>query len=93
MSKTKRPRVSRVAILPALITLGNTICGFASIAFAADEKFEKAAWMVLLAMVFDALDGKVARMTRSMSAFGGQLDSLSDAISFGLAPAILVLQF
>jgi CDP-diacylglycerol--serine O-phosphatidyltransferase len=76
-----------------LVTLGNTICGFASIAFACDSKFESAAWMVLLAMVFDALDGKVARMTRSMSAFGGQLDSLSDAVSFGMAPAILIFQF
>ncbi len=91
--RPRRPQVRRVAILPTLITLGNTICGFASIAFTCDSKFESAAWMVLLAMVFDALDGKVARMTRSMSAFGGQLDSLSDAVSFGMAPAILLFQF
>lgn len=91
--RPRRSQVRRVAILPTLITLGNTICGFASIVFACDSKFENAAWMILLAMVFDALDGKVARMTRSMSVFGGQLDSLSDAVSFGVAPAILIFQF
>ncbi len=93
------PRVKPVAILPTLCTLGNTFCGFLAIAktgdallhpvdFEADLRF--AAWMILLAMVFDALDGKIARLTNVTSDFGAQLDSLTDLITFGVAPAFLV---
>jgi CDP-diacylglycerol--serine O-phosphatidyltransferase len=93
-----------IAVLPALVTLGNAVCGVAAIGVmlkaphldvsAADPGKALAAvttagFLILLAMVFDALDGRVARFTRSTSDFGGQLDSLSDAISFGAAPALL----
>ena len=92
-------RFKPVAILPTLCTLGNTFCGFLAIAKVADgllhtEAFNHhilwAAWMILLAMVFDALDGRIARMTKQESEFGAQLDSLTDLITFGVAPAFLV---
>ena len=90
----------RVPVLPSLITLGNILCGFSSICLAArgvdlgsrTTALSYAAWAILLAMVFDALDGRVARLTRQTSDFGGHLDSLSDVISFGVAPAFLVWQ-
>jgi CDP-diacylglycerol--serine O-phosphatidyltransferase len=96
--------VKKIAILPALLTLGNGICGFAAIAYAskigmvgesvsADEQnFVWAGWFILFGMLFDMLDGYVARLSRTASAFGGELDSLCDAVSFGVAPAFLVLK-
>jgi CDP-diacylglycerol--serine O-phosphatidyltransferase len=85
-------------MIPSLFTLGNAACGFAAIvkvgSFAMNpgntEYLVSAAWFILLAMIFDSFDGKVARMTRAASDLGGQLDSLADAISFGIAPAVLV---
>jgi CDP-diacylglycerol--serine O-phosphatidyltransferase len=82
--------MKKIAALPALLTLGNLVCGFHAIYFASNERFLAAAWVVLLAMVFDALDGKVARLTRASSEFGAELDSLADVVSFGVAPAVLV---
>jgi len=90
----------RIPVLPSLITLGSTLCGFGSMCLAArsgspEERivwFTYAAWIIILAMVFDALDGQVARLTKQTSDFGGHLDSLSDVISFGLAPAFLAWQ-
>jgi len=106
--KIRRPkRLRRVAVLPSLITLLNAVCGFAAIHFTARGMnepeslwlkkpeltfFAAAAWMIFLAMIFDGLDGFVARMARSSSSFGGQLDSLADMVSFGVAPAFLMLQ-
>lgn len=96
--------MKKIAILPALLTLGNGICGFAAIAYAskigmvgetvsADEQnFVWAGWFILFGMLFDMLDGYVARLSRTASAFGGELDSLCDAVSFGVAPAFLVLK-
>ncbi|MEQ8766342.1 MAG: 2-amino-4-hydroxy-6-hydroxymethyldihydropteridine diphosphokinase [Planctomycetota bacterium] len=91
-----------VAVLPTLITLGNGFCGFLAISKIADAiaavpvlghvdtaKLLVAGYLIFLAMVFDAFDGFVARLTKSASDFGGQLDSLCDAVSFGLAPAFL----
>jgi CDP-diacylglycerol--serine O-phosphatidyltransferase len=88
------------AALPALFTLGNGISGFAAIYFATREGLGNATpallslscYLILLSMVFDMLDGRVARMTRRTSDFGGQLDSLCDIVSFGAAPAMLMLQ-
>jgi CDP-diacylglycerol--serine O-phosphatidyltransferase len=90
-----------IAIVPTLLTLGNGFCGFVAIAKALDavmltqgtqfeEKLTQAAWLIFLAMVFDALDGRVARLTNRTSEFGSQLDSFTDLISFGVAPAVLV---
>jgi CDP-diacylglycerol--serine O-phosphatidyltransferase len=97
--------VKRIAVLPTLLTLGNGVCGFAAIAYASkinlsgapgtettNYYFLVSAALILLAMVFDALDGTVARLSRSASDFGGQLDSLCDVISFGAAPAFLLLR-
>ena len=96
-------RLKRVSVLASLCTLGNALCGFAAITlttkalqasdeahavFSSDIKW--AAYFIILAMVFDALDGRLARFARATSDFGGQLDSLADAISFGLAPAFLM---
>lgn len=84
-------------ILPNLITLSSIFCGFNSIRIAArasdDSDFQAAALLLVFAMFFDILDGRVARMTKTQSAFGLQIDSLADVISFGVAPAILVYQW
>lgn len=77
-------------VLPSLITLGNLFCGFLAIAYIADGKIIAAAALIFLGMVFDMLDGKVARLTNGTSDFGVQLDSLADMISFGVAPAFLI---
>lgn len=79
-----------MGVIPNLITLGNAVCGFTAIYKITQGDLMQAAWLILLALVFDAFDGKVARLTKQTSDFGGQLDSLSDAVSFGLAPALLV---
>lgn len=88
------------APLPTLLTLGNAACGFGAITFAARWSGSDSATslfiascLIYLSMVFDALDGSAARWTKQTSEFGAQLDSLCDAISFGAAPAFLMLQF
>ncbi len=86
----KAKRSKQIGVLPSLMTLGNLFCGFLSLLESANGRLEIAAWLILLAMVFDALDGKLARMTNETSDFGAQLDSLSDMITFGAAPAFLV---
>jgi CDP-diacylglycerol--serine O-phosphatidyltransferase len=92
--------VKKVAVIPTLLTLGNAVCGFAAIAWASkigatsDDRLYMAlsGWLIIGAMIFDALDGYVARLARTASKFGGELDSLCDAISFGVAPAFLLLK-
>jgi CDP-diacylglycerol--serine O-phosphatidyltransferase len=105
----RRAYIRSVYSLPSLATLGNAICGFASIYVAAlvpaehistdsttiflyRHHFATAAYLIFIAMIFDALDGRLARFTRHTTDFGGQLDSLADVISFGAAPAFLALQ-
>lgn len=81
-------------LLPNLITLSAIFCGFDSIRLSAsaegDGDLFRAAVLIVFAMFFDALDGRVARMTKTQSAFGLQIDSLADVISFGVAPGMLV---
>jgi CDP-diacylglycerol--serine O-phosphatidyltransferase len=92
--------VKKIAIIPTLLTLGNAACGFASIACASkiaasaegDAYFAMSGWFIFGAMVCDALDGYLARLSKSASDFGMQLDSLCDAVSFGVAPAFLLLR-
>lgn len=79
-----------IYVLPNLLTTANLFCGFYAIVAAIQGYFLKGAIAILAAAVFDALDGKIARVTRTESKFGLEYDSLSDAISFGVAPAILV---
>lgn len=89
-----RRKVRYVAVIPSLITLGNGVCGILALEEllkpAPDVLF--AAWLILLGILLDGLDGFVARATRSPSAFGAQLDSLCDAVTFGVVPALLMLK-
>jgi len=80
------------AVVPSLFTVLNAFCGFLSIINAHQNRIELAAWFIILAGVFDSLDGIMARITRSSSQFGVELDSLSDVVSFGAAPSFLVYQ-
>jgi CDP-diacylglycerol--serine O-phosphatidyltransferase len=95
--------VKKIAVLPTLLTLGNGICGFAAITFISkiqptetpavnEANFAWAGWFILFAMVFDMLDGYVARLSKTASDFGGELDSLCDVVSFGVTPAFLLLK-
>jgi outer membrane protein assembly factor BamB len=102
----RRAYVRSVYFLPSMATLGNAICGFGAIYIAALDpgahdpltdwfykyRFLAAAYMIFVAMLFDGLDGRLARFTRHTTDFGGQLDSLADVISFGAAPALIALQ-
>ena len=104
----KKRRLKYIAVLPSFITLLNGVCGFIAIVLASRSpvfrlnvffmrrssmtSFAMAGYMIFLAMIADMMDGRVARLTRTTSSFGGQLDSLSDAISFGVAPAFLMIK-
>ena len=110
-----KPRRKVFAVLPTMLTLGNLVCGFGSITFAAKlvqsdttlpfsallgitaaqegHGLVIAALLIYVAMIFDAFDGSVARLTNQTSEFGANLDSLCDVVSFGIAPAFLMLQF
>ena len=79
-----------IHILPSLFTTGNVFCGFYSMVAVLNEKYYLAAWAIVIGMIFDGLDGRIARLTKTTSAFGEQYDSLADIISFGMAPAFLV---
>lgn len=79
-----------VYLLPNLITAAGLFAGFFVIVSTIDGDYKKAAWFILLAAIFDGLDGKVARLTGTTSKFGMELDSLADVISFGVAPAVLL---
>ncbi|MBC8472260.1 MAG: CDP-diacylglycerol--serine O-phosphatidyltransferase [Planctomycetes bacterium] len=101
LRRVRRQRLKYITILPSLVTILNGICGFAAIVFAGKgatlgpgefSYFAMSGYMILLAMIADMLDGRLARMNQSTSSFGGQLDSLCDIISFGVAPAFLMLK-
>jgi len=79
-----------VYILPSLITMLSMFSGFYAIVAALNSDYERAAWAIMIASVFDVLDGWVARLTNTATRFGIEIDSLSDVISFGVAPGILV---
>jgi CDP-diacylglycerol--serine O-phosphatidyltransferase len=104
----KKRRLKYIAVLPATVTLINALCGFLSIAFASHglqvflhvsrfrrvdlSFFALSGYMIIFSMIADMFDGQVARWSGAASNFGGQLDSLSDVISFGVAPAFLMLK-
>ncbi len=79
-----------IYILPNLITLSSMFAGFYSIISSLNSDYETAAWSIMIASVFDALDGWVARLTHTSTRFGIEIDSLADVISFGVAPGVLV---
>jgi CDP-diacylglycerol--serine O-phosphatidyltransferase len=103
----RRAYIRSVYFLPSLATLGNAVCGFAACYIATfdmenvgrdkialtlmENKFLFACYFIIAAMVFDALDGRLARFTRHTTDFGGQLDSLADVVSFGMAPAFIAI--
>ena len=82
-----------IYLLPNLLTTAALFAGFYAIVQAMTGRFEHAAAAIFIAMVFDGLDGRVARMTRTQSAFGAEYDSLSDMVSFGAAPALIVFEW
>jgi CDP-diacylglycerol---serine O-phosphatidyltransferase len=82
-----------IYILPNLFTAGGIFSGMMSLIMSASGKYEYAAWLILLALIFDGLDGRVARMTKTTSKFGVEFDSLADIVSFGVAPAMLLYQY
>jgi CDP-diacylglycerol--serine O-phosphatidyltransferase len=84
-----RPRITP-SIIPNLFTAMNMFCGFLSIITASEGNYNYAAWLIVVAAIFDGLDGLVARLTKSSSELGVELDSLSDVISFGCAPSFLI---
>lgn len=89
----RRPSLQRgVIILPSAFTLGNLFFGIYAIVAATRGDFEWAGWFVVIAGVLDMLDGRVARFTRTGTRFGAELDSLVDAISFGVAPALIMYE-
>ncbi len=115
LADAPRKRRRGVAILPAMFTLGNCLCGFAAIQYASRQTpidliaaaasnpaipkpdnpylhFAIAGYFIFAAMVFDMFDGFVARLTRTASDFGAELDSLADMVSFGVAPAFLAMR-
>ncbi len=100
MSRHEQRRLRRergmrrgVALLPNLLTTANMFCGFYAILQAFSGKFTLAVWLIVLASLFDFLDGRVARMTGTSSDFGVEYDSLADMCTFCLAPALLVYQW
>jgi CDP-diacylglycerol--serine O-phosphatidyltransferase len=86
----RRNRLRRgVYLLPSLLTMGNMFCGYACVVYSMRGEYEVAAPYIGFAIILDMLDGRIARMTGTSSAFGVEFDSLADVISFGVAPAIL----
>ena len=85
-----KPTFPIIYILPNLFTAMSAFIGIISIISASKGDFEKAAWLILLSMIFDGLDGRIARMTRTTSKFGVEFDSLADMVAFGVAPAMLL---
>lgn len=78
-----------IVLLPSIVTLGNLFCGYACVVYAMRGDLATAAPFIGIAIVLDMLDGRLARMTHTTSAFGLEFDSLADVVSFGLAPAVL----
>jgi len=104
LRRVRRQRLKYVTILPSLITLLNGIFGFVAIGFVCRgtefftfhkielNGFSVASYMIFFAMIADMLDGRIARMSQTTSSFGGQLDTICDIISFGVAPALIMLR-
>src|SRR5216110_3678724 len=93
MRRFPRPNMRRVVIVvPSLFTLFNLFFGIWSMVLASRGEFYRAGWYIFFAGVLDALDGRVARLSRTGTRFGAELDSLVDVVSFGVAPAFLIYQ-
>ena len=88
-----KPRPRGIYLLPNLLTTGCLFSGFYAIVAAIDKHFAPAGMAVFVAMLFDTLDGRIARLTRTETSFGKEYDSLADMVAFGLAPAIVSYQW
>src|SRR5688572_2510677 len=89
MRPARRHLQRGVIILPSAFTLGNLFLGFWAMIAASRGDFDQAAWLIVVAAAVDMVDGRIARFTSTGSEFGEQIDSLVDAISFGVAPAVI----
>jgi CDP-diacylglycerol---serine O-phosphatidyltransferase len=88
-----RPRSRAIYLLPNLLTTACLFSGFYAVVAAIDKHFAPAGMAVFAAMIFDTLDGRIARLTHTESSFGKEYDSLADMVAFGLAPAIVAYQW
>ena len=89
-----RPRIrTGLSIIPSLFTIGNMFCGYYSVVSTLRENYDVAAIAIGVGAVLDMLDGRIARLTNTTSAFGLELDSLADVLTFGIAPAVLALNW
>src|ERR1700681_255254 len=88
-----RIRRRGIYLLPNLLTTAALFAGFYAIVQAMNGRFDQSAIAIFVAMVLDSLDGRVARLTKTQSAFGAEYDSLSDMVSFGAAPALIVYEW
>ena len=88
-----KQRRKGIYVLPNLFTLGALFGGFYAVVMAMNGRYEQSAYGVFAAMVLDSLDGRIARMTGTQSQFGEQMDSLSDMVSFGAAPALIAYEW
>jgi len=91
LDNSHKPLITRrgIYLLPSFFTLLGLFAGFYSLIAAVQGRYELAAWAILAAAVFDMMDGRVARLLHAETAFGAELDSLCDMVSFGVAPAVL----
>lgn len=89
----RKVRRKGIYLLPNLLTLGALFAGFYAIIAGMNGSFNAAGWAILIAAVLDGLDGRVARLTNTQSAFGAQFDSLADMVSFGVAPALIMFSW
>ncbi len=89
----RKVRRRGIYLLPNMLTLGALFSGFYAIIAGMSGDFNEAGWAILIAGVLDGLDGRIARLTNTESAFGAQFDSLSDMVSFGVAPALIMFSW
>lgn len=89
----RKVRRRGVFLLPNLLTLGALFAGFYAVIAGMSGNFNEAGWAILIAGVLDGLDGRIARLTNTQSAFGAEFDSLSDMVSFGMAPALIMFSW
>ena len=82
-----------IYLLPNLLTTAALFAGFYAVLASMNDQFEKAAIAIFVAMILDGLDGRVARMTNTQTAFGAEFDSLSDMVAFGLAPSLVIYEW
>ena len=91
--KTHRAKGSPIYLLPSMFTLGAMFCGFYAIIQSISANFTGAGIAIFFAMILDSIDGRVARLTHTSSPFGAELDSLSDMVNFGVAPAVIAFNW